>query len=566
MESSREDVLRGVGLQGPYYGLPPVPDTAFSPTAPAKELHSRLLERKRRLELETLSTNALINACASINRLPNEILVEIMIWVQIAYAGPDHLRWLTLLHVCRHWFVVASTTSKMWRILYGGDCLNYFRTALVRSRDSPIAVMVGNPRAVPEVIELLFPHAHRVQHLWIFAVGRPDSPRLVALLQNRMPVLETLSVSIGKTIFDPSEEVVDLPLERFPRLRHLSVSGLYTPPSTLFRQLKVLHLVGWLGLIPELKLDSFTQILRECVDVEELTIRDVLCRDHDTPQQYTNFARIAVSKLRCLHMATEAGIIKHFLSVLAIPPATHVSIEIPVNSDVPQEELTLGLQAVMPDDRSGLSLLPHLKTATVRAFDDQRVLVAAQSASGLDGGTQPGGLTVTLANPDGLPDVESIVLDDFVGICRDSPLEELRIKMEADKVGHVNWRVVFAHFPKLKSLSVFGSGMEDHAYKVFRGLNPEVAPDGTRDQDRLVCPELRSVRIEGFDGRHVLVLPHAARCLKARMEALGRPVALEELSFSIVFRARSEEQFEERQREYSESLRPLVGRFSYERA
>lgn len=88
--------------------------------------------------------------------------------------------------------------------------------------------------------------------------------------------------------------------------------------------------------------------------------------------------------------------------------------------------------------------------------------------------------------------------------------------------------------------------------------------DETSDEDRLVCPELRTLRVEGFDVHLQGILPGLLSMLAARKEVLGWKKALGELELELDYH-RTDEYFEQCKMLYTEFLGSLVENLVYER-
>ncbi|EIW52542.1 uncharacterized protein TRAVEDRAFT_52986 [Trametes versicolor FP-101664 SS1] len=554
----------------PYYGLPPIKGVAMStPFAAAKQEEELLQERRKWLELELLGTNALINACAPINKLPAEILVLVMQSVQESY-GADPIgqtEWLPMLQVCRHWLALASTTPVLWRTLVAGTSLNYLRTGLARSRNATVTISHTYPLLAGEVIQLLTPHIRRLRQLTLVTMLKEDTAHVAALLRHPLPALERFDFSVVGLPLEDQDADIELASHCLPALRHAIIKGIDIRPSSILQQLTTLHLCNWTEEDRMPTLDTFTRILHSCINIEELHIKNVCCRDVDSPAA-TDIVRTAVSKLRWLHIDTDTRTAKHTLSVLSLPPTAHVTIRWYITDQTPAADFTLGFLAVMPDDRTGLlSLLSGLNTARVQLYHDERKLVTYADAPP-DSEDSPGPtFTLSITNPDLTRRATPLLFQDVLSICALAPLEDLRIDTESYKIPLIDWRAALAPFAQLRKLAILGLGRGrpgDPPCPVISSLNPEFAPTGTSDEDRLVCPELRTLRVEGFDVHLQGILPGLLSMLAARKEVLGWKKALGELSLELDYH-RTDEYFEQCKTLYTEFLGSLVENLVYER-
>ncbi|OJT15142.1 hypothetical protein TRAPUB_8314 [Trametes pubescens] len=241
-------------------------------------------------------------------------------------ADPEHgaqFRWLPILLVCRHWFVVATTNPRLWRNLIVKEHLDYLRTGFAHSKGTSFSTVLlsMHTQLVNEALELLIPHAHRLHELSMRPFEQESSPSLYALLQYRMPALEIIVVHARRGSHDDDDTdraedaIIDFAPERFPKLRCVSVSDVYFVPSPIFAQLIRLDIDGWHGREPEL-----TEILQACVSLEHLTICNVYCQRQRNPLNTGKIKPVTLHRLRWFFMRSDSlAMIKHILSILALP-------------------------------------------------------------------------------------------------------------------------------------------------------------------------------------------------------------------------------------------------------
>ncbi|KAI0738650.1 hypothetical protein C8Q80DRAFT_255054 [Daedaleopsis nitida] len=320
------DVLRAEHLRGPYYGLRPMSAALSSTltTSGKAEALAQVLAHKKELDQEILSMNALLNAGARINRIPPELLGEIFLFAQSVASGPWTL--FPLLIVCRHWFVVAATTPRLWcSILVASDRLDRVRTWLARSKECPISVDTAIYLRTP-LIDVLKPHVHRLREL-MFGVVQPEAePHLIDFLRNHtMPMLETFTVSIDHDD-SSSSDLVEFSPDRFPRLKFLGLSSLQTLPSSpIFRQITRLHLFGSLG--PSFNYYHIEQMLHGCINLERLQINHLLLFDNSLgPQPRAAADRVTLTKLQYISVNSSALVIHQVLYSVIMPPTASVSL------------------------------------------------------------------------------------------------------------------------------------------------------------------------------------------------------------------------------------------------
>lgn len=568
-------MLRADGWHCPYYGLSPVASVAAPRDRPIGEARGPLLERKQELENELRSVHALLNAGVPINTLPVELLAEIFKATQ-----PDHGResgerlWLDYLLVCRHWFTVGATTPRLWDFLYATPSLSYTRTCLARSKGVKIDVVVVPDMPVapvlPQYIRLVSPHVHRIRTLVLGTIDPAHAPYLKAFVQHPMPALELFTVGVGKTTTDPRDEVLEFTPERFPKLVHLSLSGIYLVPTAALRNLKVLHIDNLLGLVPGITMGMLTDLLQELACVEELRVHSVSCRQGLDPSHPMRTPRAALSSLKELSMQDwpwGMEVTKHILSVISVPPSSAIMIRGCIDDGARATRALVNPQGsggwILPADRTGLPILSRATEAFVDSTgtSERGYVIRLTSPPMPDGG---GCLKVVMEAPPAHRQAYPLPSPFLTAICRDAPIEKLRIEMSAfTYCPNTTWRNALAPFSRLRELAVFGHGNGPSAAILFAGLNPDCAPADTPAAARVVLPELRALRIEGFTVLDDTLFATAMVCLQKRRAALGLSKPLETLSFQLGEEDRPEFNLQLRTL-YTEELSMYANAFSLE--
>ncbi|KAI0730603.1 hypothetical protein C8Q76DRAFT_715497 [Earliella scabrosa] len=279
----------------------------------------------------------------------------------------------------------------------------------------------------------------------------------------------------------------------------------------------------------------------------------------DPPNSTTNLqpCRFTLSKLRLLTLELPSRLIRYILDRLTIPPDAGITLRPDVRTGIPAE-LNQGLRALLPDDRRTLPLLNLLTKAEVNLHDRCQCIAGSLcgSTDGNRGFPRFTGWAYTL---------EYLGPDDFMEIFRDAPLEELHVVLEKAAAAIMDWRALFALFPKLRILSISGDDFAAYIAEIFVGLNPDVVPDGTPDERRIVCPHLERVRLEGFLASESY-FASVVDCLQKRCEYLQTPTGLEMLSckFDGQGHAKDAQDVATAKRVFVNAVSPLVSQLEYE--
>ncbi|KAJ7641225.1 hypothetical protein FB45DRAFT_999997 [Roridomyces roridus] len=183
--------------------------------------------------------------------LPNEITSEIFVHFPPRYPDCPRLSGLksptTLTHVCRKWREIALATPKLWRAFSvdideeydEAERLGVMQAWLDRSGSCPFSMELvthaygddeaPNGYAAPsEYLTTTLLHRERWQHAQLHLAAEE-----VALIQGPMPLLESLSLTVGDLAYThPAASASD-----FPRLRSATLSdadhGNWLPLSQL---------------------------------------------------------------------------------------------------------------------------------------------------------------------------------------------------------------------------------------------------------------------------------------------------------------------------------------------
>ncbi|KAI0738623.1 hypothetical protein C8Q80DRAFT_1124750 [Daedaleopsis nitida] len=534
MASTEVDPLRADYLRGPYYGLRPLPAATTTALAPPELNRDDALARQfvctEDLDQEDqLSRNAFLNSYAPINRIPPELLGEIFLFARAHGIGLMALS--PLLTVCRHWFVVAATTPRLWCSIHLNSrrtlCV---RTALARSKNCPINVTI-TAEMTPALMDLLEPHVHRLRGFLPGVVLGEHERRFFALMQNRtMAILESLWAYVMKPE-GGSSALMEFPPERFPRLTTLSLHFIHISPSApIFQQLTQLELSGRLG--PDFRSFHLAQVLHSCVNLQKLHILFLALSDHDDRHRPTTTPhRVTLTQLTYLSLECVTHTMRSVLDAIVIPPTASVSLCRTAPSGPAGVDLQGGMRLAIPDDRSSLPILGRINSVSAQMLPDKYQLRGSIVGSidpyvytlgpriTLELGMGPfrGGEELTLLFPPGA--------HDLVNVFGGSPIECLDVRATDDRMSTFDWNTTFAAFPNLRILDISGSVQADYISLVFAALQP----NGTVDEERVPCPVLETMRFSnmrmqsfGVDG--------IVTCLERRRVHLGKEKALKQLT------------------------------------
>ncbi|KAI0643453.1 hypothetical protein C8Q79DRAFT_180873 [Trametes meyenii] len=601
---SLADPLRAAALRPPLYGLPPVEHT---PTTVALQL-AELFRRISKLELELRASYAIANAGVPINRLPEELLVEIFLHTQDVedylgqhpgYPGIKEVPWLSILQVCRHWFVVASNAPALWRTLCVDSSVALLRTGLLRSKNAGLTLVTNQESpylyqdrstVLPEVFNLITPHTSRLQSLHCLDIKDEQAQGFVSLMENDFPMLHELHanfIGISGLPHSGLDFSLNIVPERFPRLRQVHLKGIQCLNSTsgIFPQLRDLQ-VEARDTTPQIATAALLAALGQMKNAEQV----VLCN-----LRMTDTFPIAPGLLRVLYPSVtleranqiwlgcpHGDVVWYTLASIAIPLTAQATFCFPCDTVAYRD-----IRRVLPNHKRGLPMLSSATDVTVNAYCKEIGVKGSLTDSPLDedspGPDSEGGCfeLCQKAGSGAYFTVEEAVQAVFhcLDVFRGAPLVRLHIRTSGQIAKRVDWKGVLDTYPSLQcfQLEVFGpddSEMEPEENLpdpslLFTVLDPGDMEDGegqhSREDDDIgvLAPHLRSIRISGTNVATEETFQRVAKCLENRRRKLHRPEwKLEKLEWTLV-QHWDEAHFLEMGATCREALAPFVAEVIY---
>ncbi|GJE93793.1 F-box protein [Phanerochaete sordida] len=266
-----------------------------------------------------------------ISRLPNEILL--MVISRIAddcFFSPEpetkRMRWIRILHVCRHWYQLGVGSSTLWCNATSTSSIACIKEVLHRSWGAPLAT-VHIPSICPNTLEaavLLLGEAHRTKTLQVSIPYMYRAEVIRALSScGKMPALKKLTVYIQGAIGTFSRLTHFFPFE-LPRLTVLSVQvlgglgGMVRAPN-----LQYLSVRRWEGAMETLSeehpvdVDDLVQALRSMPHLAELWMEGLQPSSTRFPSSHEERAHLPA--LQCLSLSGPAFPLAGLLNLISVP-------------------------------------------------------------------------------------------------------------------------------------------------------------------------------------------------------------------------------------------------------
>ncbi|OCH87730.1 hypothetical protein OBBRIDRAFT_889606 [Obba rivulosa] len=223
------------------------------------------------------------NTTVAINRLPAELLANILFLRHDLHTHKSSPSWTELMGICRHWRAIALSTAMLWTIITTRTTrtLSHLRVFLQRSGTALInldfqgrfgsSLATGKcedlvPDFRPGILEAVEMHGERIQVLKISLAGPQDMigfQDVLSLISQKCSNLTTF-----RLFASTNSEFPPLDVSRFHALRSLICDvPIRCNPSVAF--LSTLHVIDISANMPVLDL---LQFLRNCVALHDLSL------------------------------------------------------------------------------------------------------------------------------------------------------------------------------------------------------------------------------------------------------------------------------------------------------
>ncbi|KAI0370801.1 hypothetical protein BV20DRAFT_966325 [Pilatotrama ljubarskyi] len=380
-------------LRGPFYGLPDagfsssLDSSSLTATREAIAIHVKAIDRK------FYAIHALWNWVATINRLPDEIMIEIF-----SLANPKRQSscepqlpptratdppqigapsWAPLMLVCRHWHALILQNPRLWRAIdVSKGFPHHLLFACRYGRKATLELAFHGPKSV-RVLPLLDFVTPRISRLLLPPLEcKYLRLALVALGHLQWPKLEELTVlsQCQYPARHASGPQIDLAKERLPMLSSLCLSSLAISWEVgLVSRLRRLELVDCSHFGSPLTLDAFLDVLDVSPHLEELRLHNFLSSIESTCARGSR-RTIFLPGLKNFGLHDDLARMLEVLNSVHFPPEArvHIGAESAIqNADGSGDLIAwkVDLRQVLPEDRLRLPLLDSAHSGRIEALD-----------------------------------------------------------------------------------------------------------------------------------------------------------------------------------------------------
>ncbi|KAI0704648.1 hypothetical protein C8Q76DRAFT_801561 [Earliella scabrosa] len=458
----------------------------------------------------TTSSSVRVNAAsdASIDALPNELLIEIFLCVQARQSRT----WYRVLWVCKRWSSIARQSPELWSHIYFGKhaSRSLLETCLRASGELPLELFFTKTALSSANFSLLEPHLARVRRMHMNDM--PRDGRLHALLQHDMPTLEDLQVRItpnrpgahagpGLYLWEPRPGQYPV-IKRLMLGRRVSFVQAFPFPTLTHLELH--------NCVARLTLSQFAEFLTHYPHLAELSLTRF---QPETSSASTSGQLTVPPTLRRFTLEDETAYIKAFLSVFHFPANVDIHITrliMPKEfQDNPSPALIYSLRQILPDSHrlANVSLASALEVRR-SSNTSYRVLARTADSNVLE-------LAVRVHEADSEhPLLDSYILHDLAVVFSGAPVVDFRISgIGPSTLDKWEWVEIFAAFSSVEQLTLermFSGQRWEPQHTLIEALNLTTwsrgTEKGTKGTPVTVLPLLKSLTIvsdvaEAFDGK-----------------------------------------------------------------
>ncbi|RDX45394.1 hypothetical protein OH76DRAFT_1486398 [Lentinus brumalis] len=417
---------------------------------------------RRTLDEEEHELKMRWNASVSINRLPNEIVFNILALYEQSDEDlrrvPARMAWMRIMSFCRHWHSIACGTPLLWSVIEAsGDNVAWLDLCLARSVTTPLRITLLTPS--DELLKSVAAQTPRIKSLTICDFKAPGS---LSFLHELMPLLEELDLSANDPDVAAGFFDVGMTTSNYPLLRDLSIEAIDSIPRNVeiyagLRELSLHHCAN------DITMDEFCAILSACTHLETLSLSNFLDGlshlDETLPVAYR--PPISIPHLNTLVIDEEYhSEVAEFLANIALSPAMMKVTVYAVYAMLDPDDLepTPRMSAILPANRA--ATFPVLSTVTrvdLRKDYGDYTMCASVELDHVTSSTTTFGL-----ESDDIEDWEYYLefcgLHDLVDVSCGAPLTHLSVEGDFDSVMGPDWKTVFLALPRLETLEYEACG------------------------------------------------------------------------------------------------------------
>ncbi|KAI0631424.1 hypothetical protein C8Q77DRAFT_1126690 [Trametes polyzona] len=523
-------------------------------------------------DMKLLTGDAEGNAGRPINRLPPELLVDILMHLKSRTPhdhpdAPNGRPWFELMRVCRHWHAIVVSNPCFWRTIHTGERTRWLHLALARSGEATLRLTFSRSCTLAAALPSLQAPRERIERLDFNCPTRSGVREVAPLISAPLPRMTEFSISANERRLsspDSPEELLEFRPENFPTLGRLTLAHASLPWSAaLLSRLRSLDLRGCQAKPPSIGLRDFLDVLQRGEMLEELVLHDFLsasCARSPGPPEPA--PAVILPRLRKLDVSDTLLWIAGFLAHVHLPSQGEVTLTGQIDFADIQVNDAISYASMLPRDRDRLSFLRSATSARICVMDSVQWVV-------LDAPSGPLAVTLQLrARAPGTPWIQSPDdgLKHFTALFGTAPLTALTLQCELAKVAPSVLATTLDWFPRLRELTIASGAFGPDPFPLALCTCLRASPAWAQGQEEnekgvqpvrcLALAVLRLERVRWEDGAFVYAL---VECLRERERLGARRLDMLAIGASRA----SEVDWSEVDGRFAEVIGPLVGTYEF---
>ncbi|KAL1943536.1 hypothetical protein VTO73DRAFT_3981 [Trametes versicolor] len=470
--------------------------------------------------VDSLTLGRMWNSFASINALPDEVLVHVFLCTRLkrrAYdedIGPaEPTRYMV---VCRRWRDVIVGHACFWGTIVVKERTEWLRLALPRSNQAMLYLEFNKLPTLASVLPDVMPHRDRIRSLVLgyhpfYTEFMTVSPLIAAPFKS----LTRLKIS-ASTWYRPDVGYFVLLPEHYPHLTHLELKGLHVKwTASLLRQLTSLSLSNGSSTPFPMHADAFLDVLQHGQDLKSLILDGFIsaaCSAFPSQSRHP----FSLPRLQEFSITDSAQWVQQLATFVRAPTRGRVQISGKVAIGDLDDTLISHRGLLLPPER-------HFFPANITTL---RVHILCPSTTFiLDCSGNPVSTTLELNLPKDVILTSSTILASIKSALNPGSLRHLYLCMPMHNVDRDAFDAYLDASPHLQSLHLvstapWGSTRHPLPLCIFDSL---AARSHALDKDesdvarvRLRCPKLRSLYLGGLAWDGGAPMDAALDCLRIR--------------------------------------------------
>lgn len=458
-------------------------------------------------DLELLALRALWNAGQLINKLPVELLVDILMTLskprggEIMNGTSSSAQWYKAMAVCRHWRAIVVANPNFWHTIHTGQRSRWLSLALSRAGQTNLRLSFQSTHLLVEILPLLLPERHRIERMEFTCTTASAVTDVHPLISAPLPSLEEFTMcSLG-----PSDaQTFEYHPENFPALTNLKLTRVNLPwAAPLLSRLRTLDLRGCgVHPSPRCSMDEFLDALKCGDSLEELVLHDFIsaaCSRVSLPFDQTSRPLVTLPRIRKVEVADTPSCISWFSSHVNLPVQGEVSLTGCIDSADLANGFSIAHACILPQNLDVLTFLRSTTQAALTIVDSLYRIVC----------TAPGPLCVSLQLCARTPRVPWIHIPDdglkqVSALLRAAPLSVLNLQCDFTRMTRSVLDAALDTFPRLHSLGISSGvfGPDPFSTRLCDSLCSSTQPaEGGGMGGSVRCPALGALRLHRVRGK-----------------------------------------------------------------